>query len=172
MNDKNTFDKQIDDIAYLIRNAPVPDYPSQQLLDSLAIALSELDRGSPVSRLSAGRKIVAVSCSVVVLLLLAVSMIIHSNVVGVSRLSSPITKDIEGSVPNSTAALIEPNDLKIGPVQIVSINSTPEFTRMTDQLDLLDARLQILATQVAIQEVRFDAATLLAEYSPRENTVR
>ena len=161
MNDKSASDKQIDEIAYLIRNAPVPDYPGQQLLDSLAIALAERDRAAHVSRPFAGRRIVAVSCSVVVLLFLAISMINYSNVAGLSETLNPITK-----------AIIEPSDLKFGPVQVVSINSTPEFNRMTDQLDLLDARLQILATQVTIQEVRSDAATLLAEFSPRENPVR
>jgi hypothetical protein len=160
MNDKNASDKQIDEIAYRIRNAPVPDYPGQQLLDSLAIALPERDSAARVSRPSAGRKLIAVSCSVVVLFL-AVSMINYSNVVEVSGTLNPLTK-----------APVEPDDLKIGAVQIVSINITPEFNRMTDQLDLLDARLQILATQVAIQEVRSDAATLLAEFSPRESTVR
>ena len=172
MNDRNASDKQIDEVAYLIRSTPVPDYPSQELLDSLVIALPEYEQQSLVSRTSTGKKIVAVSCSVVAMLLLAVSMVIRSNLVGGSGSVNPITKDVEGNIPNGTAELVEPDDLKFSPVQIVTINPTTEFKRMTDQLDLLDARLQLLATQVAIQEVRSDAATLLAEYSLRESSVQ
>ncbi|MBL8817246.1 MAG: hypothetical protein JNL58_14560 [Planctomyces sp.] len=172
MNDRNVSDKQIDEVAYRIRSTPVPDYPSQGLLDSLVTALPEYEQQPMVSRTSAGKKIIAVSCSVVALLLLAVSMVIRSNVVGGSGSVNPITTEVERDVPNGTAELVEPNNVKFGPVQIVTINPTPEFNRMTDQLDLLEARLQILATQVAIQEVRSDAATLLAEYSLRESSVQ
>jgi hypothetical protein len=172
MKKHRTSEELLDEISLRIRQTAVPDYPGPQLLSALAAAVTEVDGKSPFSRLSTRRQMITVSCSVAVLLLLAVGQIFRSDVDRVSHQSHRASQGVESRVTPGVATVSEPGDLTIGPVQVVTFNTTTVFKGMLDELDRLDARLQVLTTEVTLQEVRTDAAMLLAQYAPRESTVR
>lgn len=170
MNDNEITDKLLDEIAIRIRNARVPDYPGPPLLDSLASAMPEPVRESPAPRRYPRATVVAVSCSLFALLAVVGGLLTRNTVDGDPHPRHHIARDDKDSVPFEIDELVEHRDLRIGPVQVSSVDTMPAFDRMTDQLDRLGARLHMLETEVALREVRSDAATLLAEYGPRKST--
>lgn len=171
MNDNDLIDKRLDEIAVRIRNAPVPDYPGPLLLDSLASAMPKPVRESPTSRQYPRATVVAVSCSLVALLAMVVGVLTRNAGDGDPHPRHHIARDDRDGVSVEVDDLVEPRDLKIGPVRVSSIDIMPEFDRMTEQLDRLAARLHMLETEVDLREVQSDAATLLAEYAPRKSTI-
>ena len=171
MNDNDITDKRLDKIAAQIRNAPVPDYPGPPLLDSLASAMPKPVRDSPTSRQSPRATVVAVSCSLVALLAVVGGLLTRNAVDGDPHPRHHIARDDRDGAPVTIDDLVEPRNLMVGPVQVSSIDTMPEFDRMKDQLDRLAARLHMLETEIALREVQSDAATLLAEYAPRKSTV-
>lgn len=171
MNDNDITDKLLDEIAARIRNAPVPEYPGPPLLDSLASAIPKPVRESPTSRQYPRATVVTVSCSLVALLALIVGALMRNAVDGDPHPRHHIAKDNRDGVHLPIDDLDEPRDFIVGPVQVSSIDTGPEFERMTEQLNRLAARLHMLETEVALREVQSDAATLLAEYAPRKSTI-
>lgn len=170
MNDDHFTDKLLDETAVRIRNSPVPDYPGPSLLDPLASAMSKPIRESSTPRQLPRAAVIAVSCSLVALLAVMVGVMTRNAGDDDRYPQHHIAMD-DSVVPVGTTNLTEPSDLRIGRVQVSSINITPEFDRMTDQLDRLAARLHLLETEVSLREVKSDAAILLAEYAPRKSTV-
>lgn len=170
MNDHDTTDKILDEVAVRIRNAPVPQYPGPELLDSLISAMPGPVRESPTSRNFPRATAVAVGCSLVTLLAVVVGLMTGN--VGDGDL--PLVRRVNNTVNGTLVRIPDPGEvrhLRVGSVQVTSIDVLPEFDRMTDQLDRLSSRLQELETEVALREVQSDAATLLAEYAPRRSTV-
>ncbi|MEP3479956.1 MAG: hypothetical protein ABJZ55_11965 [Fuerstiella sp.] len=171
MNDKKVEDELLDEIAVGIRNAPVPDYPGPPLLNALANAMQNSVQRSSVAPDGRRASIIAVSCSLVALLAAAIGLMachVDNNDPNSNR---RLVNDQKEVASNEISELIESPGLKTGPVLVSSVDPTPEFDRMTDQLDRLDARLHALENEVALGEVQTDAATLLAEYTLHKRTV-
>jgi hypothetical protein len=161
-DDSTKYDSEdwLDDIAAKIRSSKIPAYPGLPALDTRS-------QRTPKFR---QHRIVAASCCLAMLSVIAITVVWWNRPAGKIGPEAKITAS-DGDDKTDAAAPMVLRPIE-GPVQIISINPAAEFTRMTGRLDRLSNRLNQLEMQVSVAEVQSEAASLLAQYAPNQNTER
>lgn len=141
---RDSADELLDEVVARLKSMPVPDYPGPPDLD-LSLKLSG-DSRLPTSGKRTRTGALVVVCSVLALSFAALIM-------------QPQTRT---ATPGGLTNVVK------GPVHMQSFELDGPLLSIERELDALSQRLDEINEEIACQELRSDAATLLARYSTPE----